>query len=75
MHAHDAEVIRYPDGTPARVANMDCFIGSYAHHEWDARAADVRVHYSDCGGGVGGEGVGEHGCEGGFADAAFAAED
>lgn len=54
---------------------MDSFIWRYAHHERDTRTADIRVHDADCGGWVGGEGVGEHGCEGGFADTAFAAED
>ena len=75
MHGHDAEVIGYPDGTPPGVTDVDSFVGRYAHHEGDAGAADIGVHDADRFGMVRGEGVGEHGCEGGFADAAFAAED
>ena len=74
LYAHYAEIVGHPDGTPPRVTDVDGF-GFYAHHFWDAGAADVGVHYADGVGWVGGEGVGEHGCEGGFADAAFAAED
>ena len=32
LHGHYAEVVGYPDGTPARVANVDCFIRGDAHH-------------------------------------------
>lgn len=53
---------------------MDGF-GLDAHHFRDAGPADVGVHDADRVGRVGSEGVGEHGGEGGFADAAFAAED
>lgn len=53
---------------------MDGF-GLDAHHLRDAGTADVRVHDTDHVVRVRGEGVREHGGEGGFADAAFAAED
>lgn len=74
LHAHDAEIVCHPHGTPAGVADVDGF-GLDAHHFGDAGPANVGVHDADCVGRVGGEGVGEHGGEGGFANTAFAAED
>lgn len=74
LDAHHAQIVADPDGTPARVANVDGFLFD-AHHFGDAGAADVGVHYSDHGVGIGGEGVRKHGRKSGFSDAAFSRED
>lgn len=74
LDTHDAQIVADPDGAPARVANVDCFLFD-AHHFGDAGAADVGVHYSDHGVRIRGEGVRKHGCKRGFADAAFSGED
>lgn len=73
LDAHDCQVFRNPNGTPAGVAHVYRLLLD-THHLGDAGPADVRVHDADLGFGVGGEGVGEHGGEGGFADSALAAQ-
>lgn len=56
------------------MAHVDRFVLD-ARHFRNAGPANVRVHDADDVRAVGGQGLRQHGGEGGFADAAFAGED
>src|ERR1700761_3756272 len=46
LHAHNAQVLHYPNGAPARTADVNSF-RLHSHHLWYTGSTDISIHHSN----------------------------